>query len=59
MLGLENKLFPVTVRKKNRVGRSVNLLFIFFGLLFFLVKNECFMHVLPYLGVGRAEKTLR
>ena len=27
-------------------------------LYYFLVKNECFMHVLRSLGVGRAEKTV-
>ena len=37
-----NCLFPVTVRKKNRVGRSVKKNFL---ALFFLVKNVCFMHV--------------
>ena len=37
-----NCLFPVTVRKKNRVGRSVKKIFC----IIFLVKNVCFMHVL-------------
>ena len=45
-------LFPVTVRKKNRVGRST----IFFFLDYFLFKNACFMHVLCWFGVGRAKK---
>ena len=37
-----NCLFPVTVRKKNRVGRSVKIKYF----IIFLVKNLCFMHVL-------------
>ena len=36
-----NCLFPVTVRKKNRVGRSVFYYFYFI----ILVKDVCFMHV--------------
>ena len=38
-----NCLVPVTVRKKNRVGRSVKS---FFFCIIILVKNVCFMHVL-------------
>ena len=52
-----NCLFPVTVRKKigYRVGRSAKK---FFFCIIFFVKNVCFMHVLHWLGVGKAEKTL-
>ena len=48
-----NCLFPVTVSKKNRVGRSAKKKFIIF-----LVKNVCFMHVLRLMVVWRAEKIL-
>ena len=42
--------------KKNRVGKSVRIFFFF--CIIFLVKNVCFMHILRWLVVGRAEKTL-
>ena len=39
--------------EKNREGRSVKKFYIIV-----LVKNVCFMHVLHWLGVGKAEKIL-
>ena len=52
---LKKKLFvSCNGREKNRVGKSVKKKIC----IIFLVKNVCFMHVLRWLGVGRAEKIL-